>query len=146
MKTRTKTTALVAALLTGATIAGAHQPEQRRQGPPHGQQPQWQAPQQVCPHCGSSGVRQQPKFQQRRRQPQSQRRQQQPQFQQRRQQQPQLQQHRRQLLKKFDRDGDGRLSEKERKALKKHINRQRRNRGNERPECKAKPAPEQVSE
>lgn len=156
MKTRVKSVIAVSAVLAGVLAASGQQQErrQRRPLPPpegFGQQQQ----QQRCPVCGAprrgpQGQNQMrgfgpqgPQGQQFRQQggpqqfgPQQQQRRGQPQFQGRGQQQqipPQMQQriqHKRQaILKRFDADKDGQLSEQERQTAKQALKQRRQPQG-----------------
>lgn len=117
-------TTIALAILTGTITASGHpqqrrqKPQQRRPNPAFGQQ------EQRCPACGAP--QQQP---QQRKQPQRQDRER-PQFQDRGQNPPRqfspqqrqnMQQMHRQILQRYDRDGDGRLSERERQAVKRAL-------------------------
>ena len=134
MKTGIKTTAILTALLAGTVVAGAH-PQDQRQWQQKGRQgqSQFQRQRQGCPTCGN------PQFRPQRQRPQHSGSQFRhdgppPQFHERQgqrgpnpHQRDQMKQRRRQaILEHFDTDGDGRLSKKERQAVREAMQERKR--------------------
>lgn len=114
MNARIKSMAIVSTILAGVVAAGAQQPERRQQQRQN--TPDEYGQKQCCPACGAplAALRQ-------RNQNQSRQYAAGQQFQGRRNAQQLAPQQRQQILQRFDRDGDGKLSEQERNAVKARI-------------------------